>query len=360
MGVLVDLLKVVRQGFVIGTSSYSLKHVERLYLPPRAGAVLSAGGSVVEYQKWMDSGEPRSWRQSPLLEGIRAYNQVDCESLWGLRSWLLDRRAELGVEYVPDPLRNEKPPEPKPERVEAEALAARLVERGTARLEAGDEEGRLDQLVGWLVEYHRREEKPMWWRKFDRHEMTVEERYEDKDCLAGLARTERATWPIKKSAGYEYRFDPAQETKVEAGDDCFVAGTDIGCEVVAMDADAGRVELKVGPGKSLPQYLCLIPNEFVSAEPIKQAVVRYAEAWERGEVAVAGSGRPAAAPAASPRVRRDGWWPCRRTIPSPTPATSSPASTARRSASRARRAPARPTRPPRSSSSCSAAVRGSA
>ena len=44
-GVLVDLLKVVRQGFVIGTPSYSLKHVERLYLPPRAGAG-AVGGRV--------------------------------------------------------------------------------------------------------------------------------------------------------------------------------------------------------------------------------------------------------------------------------------------------------------------------
>ena len=96
-GVFVDLYAVVRQGFVIGTPSYSLKAVERLYRPSREGDVVSASGSVIEYQRWMDLGESRRWEESPVLKGIRDYNQVDCESTWGLRSWLLDRQRESGV-----------------------------------------------------------------------------------------------------------------------------------------------------------------------------------------------------------------------------------------------------------------------
>src|SRR5690606_13702078 len=65
--VLVDLFTVVRQGMVIGTPSYSLKDIEHLYMPAREGDVLSAGASVVEYQRWIDSGESGDWQQSPLL-----------------------------------------------------------------------------------------------------------------------------------------------------------------------------------------------------------------------------------------------------------------------------------------------------
>jgi DNA polymerase III delta prime subunit len=281
-GVLVDLYPVLRQAFVIGAPSYSLKHVEHLYLPPRSGSVLSAGGSVVEYQRWIDSGKPRDPVASTLLQGIREYNRVDCESLWGLRSWLLERQRESGITYIPDPLRDEAPPEPDADRAAAEALAARLVERGTARLELDPEAGRLDQLVGWLVEFHRREEKPMWWRKYARHEMTVEERYEDGDCLAGLVRTEKPSWTVKRSLGLEYRYDATQETKLHAGDKCLVAGTELRAEIVAMDEDGGVIELKAG--KALPDRLCLIPDEFISAEPIKQAIARYAAAWECGGV----------------------------------------------------------------------------
>ena len=281
-GVLVDLYAVVRQGFVIGAPSYSLKHVEHLYLPPRTGPVLSAGGSVVEYQRWIDSDEPGDPARSPLLQGIREYNRVDCESLWGLRSWLVERQRESRIAYMPDPLRDAAPPEPDPERAAAEALAGRLVERGAARLATEAEVGRLDQLVGWLVEFHRREEKPMWWRKYERHEMSVEQRYDDDDCLAGLSRTDTPPWTIKRSLGLEYHYDPAQETKLRTGAKCLVAGTELRAEIVRMDEDAGVIDLKAG--KPLPDRLCLIPDEFVSAEPIKQAIVRYAEAWERGEV----------------------------------------------------------------------------
>jgi predicted RecB family nuclease len=281
-GVLVDLYPVLKQAFVIGAPSYSLKHVEHLYLPPRSGPVLSAGGSVVEYQRWIDSGQPRDPAGSTLLQGIREYNRVDCESLWGLRSWLLERQRESGIAYMPDPLRDEAPPEPDADRLAAEALAERLVERGKARLETEPEAGRLDQLVGWLVEFHRREEKPMWWRKYERHEMSVEQRYDDGDCLAGLVRTEKPAWTIKRSLGLEYRYDPAQETKLHAGDKCLVAGTKVRAEIVAMDEDVGLIVLKAG--KALPDRLCLIPDEFISAEPIKQAITRYAAAHERGEV----------------------------------------------------------------------------
>ncbi len=284
-GVLVDLYALVRQGFLIGTASYSLKHVERLYLPERTGPVLSAGGSVVEYQRWIDSGEPRDPEASPILQGIRDYNRVDCESLWGLRSWTLDRRRESGIAFVPDPLRDDEPEEPDPERAEVEALAGRLVARGTARLETEPEEGRLDQLVGWLVEFHRREEKPMWWRMFNRHEMTVEDRKEDRDCLGGLSRTNRPAWTIKKSAGHEYSYDATQETRVRVGSRCYIAGTEMSCTVEAMDEDKGLIELKIGKANLLPQYLCLIPAEHVPAEGIKTAVAAYAAAWERGEVA---------------------------------------------------------------------------
>jgi predicted RecB family nuclease len=284
-GVFVDLYAVVRHGFVIGTPNYSLKSVERLYRPKREGDVISGDGSVVEYQRWMDLGESRRWEESPVLKGIRDYNQVDCESTWGLRSWLLDRQRESGIAYVPNPSEQTTPPTTVPvERTEVEECAASLLERADARAEREPEEARLDRLVGWLVEFHRREEKPMWWRMFDRHDMTVEDRYEDAGCLAGLTRTATPARAIKKSSGLEYRFDPAQETKLDVGDDCYVAGmVDLKCEILRLDKDAGVVELRVGPGKSLPTRLCLIPDEYRNAKPIKAAVARYAQGWERGE-----------------------------------------------------------------------------
>jgi uncharacterized protein len=274
-GVFVDLYNVVRQGFVIGTPSYSLKKIEHLYMPERTGPVQSAGGSVVEYQKWIDSGEAQGWQASQILKGIRDYNEEDCESTWALRRWLLERQEESGTAYVPESVGKEEAEETATERAEVEALAKRLVERGRP----------LDQLVGWLAEFHRREERPMWWRMYKRHAMTIEERYDDRDCLAKLIRTDTSPRKVKRSFAFEYEYDPEQVTKLHAGDDCYIAGTDLGCTIEEMDEDAGLVQLKVGGGVALPDRLCLIPKEYRQAHAIKRAIRRYAEAWERGEVA---------------------------------------------------------------------------
>jgi predicted RecB family nuclease len=284
-GVFVDLYAVVKQGFIVGTPSYSLKEIERLYRPPREGEVKSGGGSVIEYQRWLDSGEPGAWQRSPTLRAIRDYNQVDCESLWGLRSWLLDRREESGIAYVPNPMaqRREKQEEPHGGPEIDTGVADRLLFRSKG---SDSEQGRLDQLIGWLVEFHRREEKPMWWRMFERHDMTIEQRYDDVDCLAGLSRTNTPPGRIKNSSGLEYSFDRDQETRLRAGDRCYVAGSiETTYLIHSLDLDRGLVVIKAGPGKILPDHLCLVPDEHVDAKPIKAAIKRYAEAWEQGEAA---------------------------------------------------------------------------
>ena len=69
------------------------------------------------------------------------------------------------------------------------------------------------------------------------------------------------------------------------GSKCFVAGDhDLGCEILSMDQENGLLELKVGTRGSLPDALCLIPNDFISAAPIKKGIGRYAAAWEVGRV----------------------------------------------------------------------------
>ncbi|MGH7630471.1 MAG: TM0106 family RecB-like putative nuclease [Gemmatimonadales bacterium] len=285
-GVFVDLYAVVRQGFIVGTPSYSLKDIEQLYRGARAGEVISGGGSVLEYQRWLDANEPRDWTESPILRGIRDYNRVDCDSTRQLRDWLLARQAESGIAYLA-PVGKELPAEPAGDTDPAaeETVAARLLARVESGAEADPERARVTQLLAWLVDYHRREEKPMWWRMFERHAMTEEELASDFDCLAGLTRTATSQRQIKRSFAFEYRFDPEQDTRLREESKCFVAGDlDLEVEIVTMDLDTGLLELKVGPGKTLPDRLSLIPNEHVSAGLIKAAILRYAEAWETGRV----------------------------------------------------------------------------
>jgi hypothetical protein len=280
--VFVDLYTIVKQGLIIGTPSYSLKEVERLYLPSRGGDVVSAIGSVIQYQKWLDCAEPRSCAESPILKSIRDYNEIDCRSTWMLREWLLRWQKEAGIVFLPEPGEGREQKEQTEEAKAAEQLADRLLAR--ADQEVDPEIRRMPELLGWLVEFHRREEKPMWWRMFERLEKTAEELSEDPDCLGDLRRTETPPRAIKRSRGLEYRFDPDQDTKLHAGCDCCVAGTELKCEITQLDLENGRIEVKVGPGKTLPDRISLLPYEFISSDSIKQTVFRYAAAWENGEI----------------------------------------------------------------------------
>ncbi len=283
-GVLVDLFTVVRQSMVIGAPSYSLKDIERLYLPPRDGEVTSAGGSVVEYQRWIDSGEPREWQQSPILAAIREYNKVDCESTAHLRNWLLERQREADWPWI-DAVAVDQAS--KPEASREKPSSAILAEELTARAATmAGEQQRITQLLAWLLEFHRRDDKPMWWRHFERLDKEETELYDDPDCLAGLVRTAREPWIEKQSRVYEFEFDPEQETKLHAGAPVKLIGSDISsAKIDTFDSQAGLLTIKRGErSKSgeMPTSGHLVPDEYVSPGKIPDSIERYVRGWLDG------------------------------------------------------------------------------
>ena len=148
-------------------------------------------------------------------------------------------------------------------------------------MEEGTREKRVTILLAWLLEFHRREEKPWWWRYFDRMIATDEKLYDDIDCLAALVRTETPPSVIKRSSGYEYRFDPNQDTKMEPGAVCVVTGAvGVKCTIERfVDRDAGLIELKVGKGKSLPTTMSLIPAQPMPTTPLREAILRFVGRW---------------------------------------------------------------------------------
>lgn len=276
--VLVDLYPVVLQGMVIGTPSYSLKDVEHLYMPARTEEVTSAGGSVVEYQRWIDAGESQHHVDSPILTAIREYNRVDCESTVGLRDWLLARQQESGRRWIP-PDASGDGAEVERDSTPQEELAHDLLTRADA-LEDGSESQRITRLLAWLLEFHRREEKPWWWKWFDRMAAPDEQLYDDLDCIAGLERTNTLPTRISRSTGYEYRFDADQDTKLHDGNICSIAGTTGDkCTIESIDRDHGIVVLKVGTSRTLPDRLSIIDGNLIATKPIREAIMRFVEGW---------------------------------------------------------------------------------
>ena len=212
----VDLYRVVREALRISEPGYSLKDVEKFYAPPREGEVASAGASIVYYEKWRETREQR------LLDSIEAYNRFDCDSTRGLHEWLLRLRPPglawftgRGAEQ-----QEERSRERSAKTLEHEAALERYRERltGGPAAQLPDHERELRELVFYLLDFHRRADKPGWWAVFARRDLDEEELREDAECIGGMtldpeARPER----VKNSTVYTFRY-PEQEFKLKEGD----------------------------------------------------------------------------------------------------------------------------------------------
>ena len=291
--VFVDLYAVVRRGVLVGEPSYSIKNLEHIYMDKREGGVTDAGASVLVYDAWCESGESADWQKSDRLKAIRDYNEDDCVSTVLLANWLRECQEDAGIAWAekdggadePEPERQETP-EAKARRELAESILSGLpAEPPTEEIAAGNY--RLTQLLAYLLEFHRRADKPMWWRLFERRAADTRELWDDMDCIAGLAGVDQGE-PVKQSKLFRYEFDPDQDTKLKEGDRvALVPDQGVTAGIEEFDAK-GRLGLKIGnkqlsncEGSRLPTHTSIIPSELITSEVLResiyQVVRRYTE-----------------------------------------------------------------------------------
>jgi predicted RecB family nuclease len=266
---LVDLYKVVREGIQVSEPSYSIKNLETFYMEARSDEVQSAGASVVVYEQWRQLQEPK------LLQEISDYNEADCRSTLLLRDWLLSLRPD-GTPWYTGTLDDDEDPARTARRLDAEERARRTIE---SLMQAPLSELPFRELVGQLLEFHRRENKPTFWAMFHRQELPEEELIEDAECIGGLRRDPSAPpYAIKRSQVHTFLFPP-QDFKMRAGTRPKRAATleDAG-EVISIDEDEGRICLKIG-NKAEPyeEAFSLIPQGPLNPDVLRDAAYRYAD-----------------------------------------------------------------------------------
>ena len=211
--VFVDLYTVVRNGVLVGEPSYSLKNVELLYRDHRETVVKSGGESVLFYDKWRSAPDGMDWSSSEVLKRIRDYNIDDCNSTQELTEWLRVRQKENKIVYLKHETSDELD-DPDEEETDATRLRDDLLNH--ADQETDIEHQSLLRNLAWMLEFHKRENKPTWWRLYDRMGRNELDLQDDMDCLVDLRRTEKQPYlptPRSRNHIYEYQFDPDQPFK---------------------------------------------------------------------------------------------------------------------------------------------------
>ena len=164
----VDLFAVVRGGLIGSEANYSIKSMEVFYDRKRDGEVKTAGGSVVAYEKWRETGEQH------ILDEIEDYNRIDCISTEELRNWLVDIRPQGPWPQMGQNVASKE----TEEDAETQALRARISASGLP-------EDRQEMLFN-LGLFHRREIKPAQWAVFDSAAKDEDDLIDDLDAMAGL------------------------------------------------------------------------------------------------------------------------------------------------------------------------------
>ena len=185
LGVFVDLYRVVRQGVRAGVESYSIKRLEPLCGYGRRVDLAEATASLIAFEAALEDGTAAGDLERRRV--VAGYNEDDCRATLALRDWLEERRAELAElagrlgEELPRPVFAQKPGAPEDPEV------ARIRSALLAGVSAETPEGRARALLADLIDWHRREDKPAWWRYFYLRTLSPAELIGEPDALGGLS-----------------------------------------------------------------------------------------------------------------------------------------------------------------------------
>jgi uncharacterized protein len=270
----VDLYRVARQAVRASTEGYSLKDLELIYRGKRAGSVITAGDSIVEYERWRVTGE------SAILESLAHYNKEDCLSTVQLRDWLEGMRPAGTTYRIVDEAGYQ--PEQSAERKAREAVKQDIATRVRAST-LGDP--RLRDLVADLLWFHQRAQKPGWWAVFERQSWSDEELVEDPESLGDLSPDPHSP-PVfdKKSIEVAFRFPP-QDTKLRVRDTPKIAATlAYAGSIVKLTPEDGVAVLRRGVNAGdFPERFSLLSAP-VDQRDLPGAVMALAERFAAGAI----------------------------------------------------------------------------
>jgi predicted RecB family nuclease len=218
-GLFVDLYQVVRQGLRASVESYSIKRLEPFYAFERSTPLVDANAALANLQASIElSGSTLVSDEARAT--VRSYNEDDCRSALKLHEWLETLRASLiaNGKGVPRPQPGDGTPNVN--ITEWMIKIQFLMERLTSNVPDAPEDRNQQQKALWtlanILDWHRREEKAVWWEYFRLAGLSAEDLLGERAGLSGLEFVETVGGTARAPV-HRYRF-PLQETELRGGE----------------------------------------------------------------------------------------------------------------------------------------------
>ena len=274
----VDLYQVVRHSVRASVESYSIKELEKLFGFDRSTKLKDASRALANIQTALELGDPEAVTQE-LKDIVTGYNKDDCISAKSLRDWLERIRADLIVKGTV--IDRPAPPnmEISEERTDWQKRVDALVARLTADIPADVAERSREQQARWILahtlDWHRREEKTVWWEYFRLSGLSSEDLFDERAALSGLTFIGSAGGSAKAPV-HRYRF-PAQETELRGGESLRrVGGEKFGSiERISLDERVVDIKKRVDSANLHPE--AVFAHDVIGTQVLAESLMRIGE-----------------------------------------------------------------------------------
>ena len=155
------------------------------------------------------------------------------------------------------------------------ALVRRITFDVPAEISDRTNEQQARWLLAYILDWHRREEKAIWWEYFRLADLTADELLDEKVAIAGLefigvmGGTERA--PV-----HRYRF-PLQETELRGGEKLYAAGGEKFGRVNALSVDERWIDIKRRKDCADTHPEAVYARDWTDTKVLAKALVRLGE-----------------------------------------------------------------------------------
>ena len=274
--VFVDLYSVVRNAVRASVESYSIKRLEAFYGYQRIVPLSEANLALYSLQAGLELADAASITDEEKQQ-VQSYNQDDCFSTLALRDWLEGLRAGLLADGSAVP----RPDPPTPEVGEAlserQARVAALVQRLSDDIPVDEAERTNEQQAQWILanilDWHRREEKAVWWEHFRLAALSADELMDERPALARLTYIAEVPSASTRVPTHRYSF-PQQDTDIRPDKTLRSVGGDELGKVAAISNEARTIDIKKTAKTASVHPLAIYTHEIVPGKEQADCLLR--------------------------------------------------------------------------------------
>jgi len=244
--VFVDLLSVVRNSLRASVESYSLKKLEPFFGFERKIPLHEANIALTKVSAGLELNDIPSIGDDAKTT-VHGYNADDCFAAAALREWLEGLRSQLvsqGQEIPRPTHRQEGPSEELNEQARrVRELVTRLTHDVPIDPDARTKEQQARWVLAYILEWHRRENKAVWWEFFRLRDLTSDELVGERAAISKLSFINTVSLSPRGIPTDRYRFEQ-QDTDLRGDEDLKAIGGENLGKAVAISTDARTVDVK--------------------------------------------------------------------------------------------------------------------